>query len=122
MIDYGMVVILIAAPFILGFGDGSYSTWSPIVLAGIILFLSLCTAYELGWTRLIPMRTHLAIDFLGGAFLIASPWLLDFADRVYLPHVILGAAEVVVALVTKLQPGSGGRREVGYSAPMESPL
>lgn len=119
MIDYGMVVLLLASPWLFGFSHHSYAAWTPISLAGVMLFLSLCTAYELGFTRIIPMKTHLVVDFLSGAFLIASPWLLNFSHYAFLPHVILGAAEVGVALVTQVQTSSKGRREVGYSPPME---
>lgn len=58
--------------------------------------------HELGVVRRIPMVGHLWVDGVAGALLAASPWLFGFADRVWMPHVILGATEFGAALVTRL--------------------
>jgi hypothetical protein len=50
------------------------------------------------------MIGHLWVDGLAGFFLAASPWLLGFADRVWLPHLLLGLAEFAAAFVTKTRP------------------
>jgi hypothetical protein len=47
------------------------------------------------------MKAHLALDVLSGIVLAASPWLFDFADRVYLPHLILGLIEIGAGLMTR---------------------
>ncbi len=119
VIDYIMTVLLFAAPWIFGFNKGDFSTWTCITLGFIMLFLSLTTAYELGYTRIIPMRTHLVVDFLTGALLAASPWIFSFSEHVYLPHLILGLGEIMVSLVTRTVPTKEGRREVGFSRPMD---
>jgi len=49
------------------------------------------------------MAMHLNIDIITGLLFAASPWLLGFADQVYLPHVILGLFETVAALTTSRQ-------------------
>jgi hypothetical protein len=51
--------------------------------------------------KLIPMPVHLGADILVGLVLIASPWLLGFADEVWIPHVVLGVLEVGVASMTQ---------------------
>ena len=119
LMDYLMVLVLFASPWLFGFANADMSRWPPIVIGFVLLFTSLCTAYELGFTRIIPMRTHLIADFLAGLVLAASPWLFGFDHYVYLPHVILGVAELGAALITKTTPGSMGRREVGHSRPMD---
>jgi hypothetical protein len=50
--------------------------------------------------KIIPMKGHLALDIISGILLAASPWLLDFAQRVYSFHLILGILEISVALMT----------------------
>jgi len=66
------------------------------------------TDYEGGFLRrLVPMRTHLAIDGVMGIFLVIAPWLFDFADEganAWLPFVVIGAGEVLLALVTDRRP------------------
>jgi hypothetical protein len=53
------------------------------------------------------MRTHLLLDLAGGIFLAVSPWLFNFDEHVYLPHLILGIAEIGASLFTKEQPSYG---------------
>ncbi len=108
--DYLMGLLLIAAPWLLGFAEGGAETWVPVVLGVAMLGLSLMTNYEMGVIKALPMSLHLTIDLLSGLLLAASPWLFGFADRVYLPHLILGIAEVGASLVTQKTPGFTGDR------------
>lgn len=104
IIDYIVGILLIAAPWLFDFARGGAETWIPVILgAGTILY-SLLTDYELGAVRKIPMNTHLWLDIIAGAFLAVSPWLFNFADFVYLPHLIVGIAEIGVALMTQTVP------------------
>lgn len=106
-IDYLMGVLLIAAPWLLGFAAGGAETWVPVVLgAGVILY-SLLTDYELGAVHTLSMPTHLWLDGLGGLLLLASPWLFGFADLVWVPHVVLGLLEIGAALTTETVPSYG---------------
>ena len=105
-LDYLMGIVLIAAPWILGFDRGGAETWVPVILGASMILLSLMTDYELGASRMISMRTHLTIDLLSGALLAASPWLFGFADYVSTPHLILGIAEMGAALMTKTHPSN----------------
>ena len=104
MLDYGVGIILIAAPWLLGFADGTAAQWVPVILgAGAILY-SLITDYELSLARILPMRAHLGLDIASGLFLAASPWLFNFDERVYLPHLIFGLLEIGAGLMTKTHP------------------
>lgn len=102
-LDYLMGVVLILAPWIFDLPDGSATT-IPIVLGAGTIVYSLLTDYELGAKPLIPMKTHLGIDLFAGIFLIASPWIFDFADRVFWPFVVLGVIEIGASLLTEKTP------------------
>ncbi|MDO9711365.1 SPW repeat domain-containing protein [Paracraurococcus lichenis] len=104
VIDYGSGLLLIALPWLLGFADRGLPQWLCLLLGFGLLLVSLLTDYELGAARLIPMPAHLAFDALGGAFFAASPWLFGFADRVWLPFLVVGAFEVIMALITQRAP------------------
>ena len=106
-LDYIMAVVLIAAPWILGFNRGGAETWVPVILGAGVIVYSLLTDYEVGASRQISMRTHLLLDLAGGIFLAVSPWLFNFDEHVYLPHLILGIAEIGASLFTKEQPSYG---------------
>lgn len=103
--DYLLGLVLICAPWVLGFASGGSETWVPVVLgAGVILYSSM-TNYELGLIRVISMPAHLWLDVLGGVLLAASPWLFGFASQVAAPHLVFGILEIGTALMTSRVPG-----------------
>jgi hypothetical protein len=104
MLDYGVGLVLILAPYLLGFADGTAAQVVPQALGlGAILY-ALLTDYELGALRVIPMPVHLLLDAASGLLLAASPWLFGFADRVWLPHLIFGLFEIGASLTTRTVP------------------
>lgn len=113
-----MGVLLIAAPWIFDFARGGAETWVPVALGVSAILYSLFTDYEYSVSRMIPMRTHLTLDLISGLFLAASPWIFNFDEFVYLPHLILGIAEVGASLLTERTPSeshsqsSAGHRHV----------
>jgi hypothetical protein len=104
VLDYATGLLLIAAPYLLGFADGSAAQWVPMILGVATIGASLMTRYELGVYGLIPMPMHLMLDAGSAVLLIASPWLFGFADRVYWPHVVVGVFELVVGALSRTQP------------------
>ncbi|GAA0524992.1 SPW repeat domain-containing protein [Chitinophaga japonensis] len=115
-IDYIVGVLLIAAPWILGFYRGGAESWVPIILGAVIILYSLMTDYELGMARMISMRTHLTLDVIGGLFLAVSPWLFNYADYIWEPHVIVGILEIGVAIMTRRVPATERERRTGKVA------
>lgn len=113
-LDYIVGVLLVAAPWLLGFNNDGPAMWVPVILgAGTILY-SLFTDYEMGAFRAIPFGAHLTIDVVSGLFLASSPWLFGFADEVYLPHLVVGILELGVVFMT--QPGTEHTRRHTLSA------
>jgi len=102
--DYVMAAVLILTPFVFMFAEHEAARW-VLIYAGVVTFVaSLLTHDELGMACAIPMPAHLGFDILVGAIVIASPWLFGFADVIWLPHVILGAIKILLALATRWQP------------------
>jgi hypothetical protein len=106
ILDYLVSVVLIAAPWLLGFARGGAETWVPVVLGMGSIVYSLLTNYELGASKKLSMRSHLNLDLLSGAFLAISPWLFGFNEYVYMPHLIFGILEISVALLTDPVPAN----------------
>ena len=104
LLDYIVSIILISSPWLFGFYDNGPESTVPIALGVITIVYSLLTRYEFGLMPLIPMPSHLVLDFLNGLFLATSPWLLGFADNVWLPHVIMGVFEITASLISKKRP------------------
>ncbi len=101
ILDYLVGLLLMAAPWLLGFADDTAATVIPVALGASTLVYSLFTNYEYALARIIPYRVHLTIDMVAGIVLLASPWLFGFSDRIYLPHVILGVFEIVAVLLSR---------------------
>jgi hypothetical protein len=105
VLDYMMGILLIASPWIFGFAGNNWATWIPCILGISMIIYSLATDYEPGLSDNISMRTHLTLDIVAGAMLAASPWIFGFANEVYLPHLILGIAEIGAAALTTSKVG-----------------
>lgn len=100
-LDYIVGVLLVLAPRLLGLDEGGAEQRVPEMLGIAVILYSLLTNYELGVLKFIPFRTHLTLDVLGGIFLALSPWLFQFVERVWVPHLIVGLAEIAVPLMTR---------------------
>ena len=104
MIDYAVGLLLIAAPWLLGFSDHDRATTVTVAFGVVALLYSLLTKYELGVVRVLTMNAHLAIDAVWAIALIVSPMAFNFADRVTWPHVTVGIAGLIVTALTTRTP------------------
>lgn len=102
--DYVAGLALIAAPWLFGFADDTAATYVPVCIGLAILGLTVMTNFELGLAKIVPLSTHLMLDIGAGALLAASPWLFGFADYVYMPHLVVGITEILIALMTVKVP------------------
>ncbi len=106
MLDYLLGIVLIVAPWVLGFDEGGARTWLPVVLGAGVIAYSLLTNYELGVIKTIPMPVHLGLDVVGGIVLAISPWLFGFADDGWIPYLVLGILEIGAGIFTQTTPTS----------------
>ena len=104
MLDYLMGILLIVSPWLFGFSDSNTATSTAVVVGVLIIGTSLITDYELSVANIVPMRAHLGLDVLLGAFLVVSPWLLGFADENWWWFVVAGVAEIGAGLATEPEP------------------
>ena len=106
-VDMATGPVLIAAPTLLRMNGNKGATIPPRAFGAAAIVNALLTDYEFGLKRLLPMRTHLALDAVGGITLAATPFLTRASKkgvRHWLPHAVLGANEVFLALTTKQRP------------------
>jgi hypothetical protein len=111
IVDYATAGALLAAPELFRLKNVRSSALAPRIAATATTGMSALTDYELGLVRALPIKAHLALDAAAGALLAASPWILGYGRagvRYWLPHTVVGLAEVAVALVTR--SGDGGLR------------
>jgi uncharacterized membrane protein len=115
LMDYALGVVLIISPWLFGFGQAGWESWIPIALGIILILYSAMTDYEYSLTRQISMKTHLVLDGVSGVFLAVSPWLFNFSEVVFLPHLILGILEIGAALATHTVSETEHRHEHKHS-------
>jgi SPW repeat len=107
VLDYLTGSTLLAAPELLRLKDVPSSALAFRLAGGGAAAYSLLTDYELGAKKIVPMPVHLMLDAASGALLAASPWVFGSAKngtRYWMPHVLVGLFEILVAGTTKTQP------------------
>lgn len=107
ILDYIVGVALIAAPWLFGFAQDGAETWIPVIIGASVIVSAMATNYELGVVKVLPMKAHLGLDVIAGAFLAVSPWLFGYADLVWVPHVLVGLFMVGSGLMTEKIPYRG---------------
>lgn len=111
-VDMATGPALVAAPTLLRMNGNTGATLPPRVLGSLATVYALLTDYEFGVKRVLPMRAHLALDAVGAVALATTPFLTGAHRqglRHWLPHVIVGANELVLALTTKESPPRAAR-------------
>lgn len=106
-VDHVVGPALILAPELFGLKDEKKESLVPRLTGATAGLYSNLTDYELAVKRLLPMRVHLMLDAISGAMLGAAPWVLGTAKRGkrhWLPHAVVGALEIGLALTTKTEP------------------
>ena len=104
VIDYVTAFTLLVAPKLWRLDEVPPSAATFYLFGGSLTGTSLITDYELSVANVIPMRAHLALDIASGAALAVSPFVLGFRQtgpRYWIPHVAVGASEIVTAAMTK---------------------
>lgn len=119
-LDYIIGILLVLAPKILGFDDGGVAARIPVILGIITIVYSLFTNYELGLFKMIPFRGHLTLDVISGIFLAISPWLFQFADRVWVPHLVVGLIELGTVFMTSTGASEHHHHHPGTGTPARS--
>jgi hypothetical protein len=109
-LDYIVGLALIFAPMIFGFMDvGGPAVIIPMVLGVGLIVYSLFTKYEWGLVKVLGMPYHLIFDVVASIFLAASPFIFGFytqAPNVWVPHVVVGIAVILVVIFSKPQPAA----------------
>ena len=103
-LDYLASGVNLAFPRLLGLHDAPGAAAVPHLDGAAGLCYSLITDYELGGLKALTVPAHLTLDAAKGLFMALSPWLFGYArngTRYWLPHVLMGTADVVVAVTTR---------------------
>ena len=112
-IDYGMAPALALAPELFRMKDGKSASLPPRVAGVTGAVAAALSDQDLAVRRVMPMKAHLALDAATGLALAVAPWIGGSAKkgtRHWLPHAIVGAEELALALTTRTGSRSTSRR------------
>lgn len=104
-IEYVAGVLLIAAPFLLGFEAGAAVALS-IVAGVVVIVVAASTEGPTSLVNSIPIPAHLLLDFALAAVLIAAPFLFGFSDETAPTafFLVLGVLHLLVTIGTRFRP------------------
>lgn len=105
VIEYAVGALLIAAPWLFGFDDGSVK--AVCIVGGVALIgLAALTEGVSGLVDSVNVQTHAAIDYLLAAAFIASPFVFGFSDDggPTALFIVLGVLHILVTIGTSFRP------------------
>lgn len=94
-LDYVVVLVFLAAPFALGLSG--IAAWLSWLLAGVHLALTLVTDSAFSAVKWVPLKVHGWIELAVGPALLASPWVLGYADAAPARDFYLAAGALIFA-------------------------
>jgi SPW repeat-containing protein len=103
LIEYGVGVLTILAPFLLSFDSTAAKVVSVLVGAGILV-LAVVTDAPTGIARSLPVASHVVLDYVLALFLIVAPFVFGFADNddaATAYFIVIGVAYIMLAVLTR---------------------
>lgn len=79
--DYSYVPLVMAAPQLIGFEDEEKVTYMCYALSSTVLIYSLLTDAKWGAVKLIPYKTHAALDLVQGAIALTAASTLKIKNK-----------------------------------------
>jgi len=107
--NYAVALTLIASPWLFGFVHLSGAAFFlPLVFGWLQLIMAIFSKHELGFIKIFPVPMHCFIDVIGGSFLMASPFVYNYAPNAapqqFLPQLLLGGLVFLLGIFTKTSP------------------
>ena len=111
ILEYGMGVLLIVAPFLFGF-DSSAATAVAIVSGVATFIIGGSTDSPTGLAKVLTVGVHMVLDLVIAVIWIASPFLFGFTDdrAATAFFIVLGIAGLLLTIGTRFLPGRSEAR------------
>jgi predicted Kef-type K+ transport protein len=102
VVEYLAAALFIAAPFLFAFVSDT-ATAVSIVVGVLVLVVTASTDIPTGLIKSIPVATHVVVDYLVAAALIAAPFLFGFSeDGTATPFfIVLGVVHLLLTIGTR---------------------
>jgi hypothetical protein len=105
VINWAGSLLLITSPFFLGYYKvGGAALFLPLLIGWLEFIMAVFSDNEHGLIRVFPMEMHLFLDVVVGSFLLASPFVYAFSDKIFWPQLLLGGLFFIAGIFTKKSP------------------
>jgi hypothetical protein len=98
-----VALVLIVAPFVLGFSDVDAARNVSIAAGVIVALQAAATRWRWSLVKVLPLGVHAMTDTLLGCLLFAAPFVLEYHDdstAAWIAHVAIGSGLVLSAWAT----------------------
>src|SRR5215203_2548624 len=99
VVEYVAGILFIAAPFLFSFAADTAT--AVAIVAGVLILI--VAAMSTGLIKSIPVRAHVALDYLLAILLIAAPFLFGFSDdgAATAFFIVLGVLHLLLTIATR---------------------
>ena len=105
LLNWVVAITLMSSPWLFGFSHvGGASFFLPVIFGCLQLIMAIFSKHKFGIMNVFPVPMHCFIDVVGSSFLLASPWVYGFADRVFWPQLLIGGLIFFLGVFTKTSP------------------
>jgi hypothetical protein len=110
VINWAVAFLLLASPWCWGsFYTGFYTVggaalFLPLLIGWLQFIMAVFSNNKHGFIKQFPMQMHFFLDVLTGSFLMCSPFVYAFSDKVFWPQVLLGGTLLIAGIFTKGSP------------------
>lgn len=101
--DYAIAAVLLCTPLILNMHVTAVESIIMFAAGFAVGLQSIMTNYPAGILKVMPLRLHLLLHVMAGIFLCTSPWILNFAQKIFWPHLILGLLLIFYGVKSRLE-------------------
>lgn len=98
-----VALVLVVAPFVLGFSDVDAARNASIVAGLLIALQALTTRWRWSLVKLVPLGVHAMTDTVLGALIFSAPFVLEYHDdstAAWILHVVVGSGLIASAWAT----------------------
>ena len=105
VINWLAVVLLLGSPWALGFYKlGGAALFLPLLFGWLEFIMAVFSNNKHGFIKQMPMEMHLFLDVIMGSFLLMSPFIFHFSDKVVWPQVLIGGLVFIAGAFTHKSP------------------
>jgi hypothetical protein len=99
--NYVLALVTMASPWLFNFWHvGGAALFPPLIFGWFQLIMAIFSVNKAGFMKIFPNQFHMVLDVFAGFVILVSPFLYNFADQVWVPHVIIGGIMLLVGVLT----------------------